>query len=93
MVILLLDQEHMNEMDHSEPVNSTNPTIHFAPVIINGGDGSQLPNLSNNQIVSDNVPDNNIRVNPDIVETQQEEAKPSNDNIFTNNFLIKKLMQ
>ena len=83
--------KQMNENEHSDPVNSTNPTIHFAPVIINGGDVGQM---SNPNMVPDNVPDNNIRVNPDIVETPKEESKSSSDdNIFTNNFLIKKLMQ
>ena len=86
--------KQMNDNEHSEPTNSTNstnPTIHFAPVIINGGDVGQM---SNPNMVPDNVPDNNIRVNPDIVETPKEDTKSSSDdNIFTNNFLIKKLMQ
>ena len=86
--------KQMNDNEHSEPTNSTNstnPTIHFAPVIINGGDVGQM---SNPNMVPDNVPDNNIRVNPDIVETPKEESKSSSDdNIFKNNLLIKKLMK
>ena len=94
-------QEHVSQNGGIKPIENdqTNPTIHFAPVIINGGDVSQIPSTSSSSIaeniIPDVVPEHNIQMKPDIAETQHEDTKSSssNDNIFTNNFLIKKLMQ
>ena len=94
-------QEHVSQNKGIKPIENdqTNPTIHFAPVIINGGDASQIPSASSSSIakniIPDVVPEDNIQMKSDIAETQHEDTKSSssNDNIFTNNFLIKKLMQ
>ena len=94
-------QKHVSQNGGIKPIENdqTNPTIHFAPVIINGGDVSQIPSASSSSIaeniIPDVVPEHNIQMKPELAETQHEDTKSSssNDNIFTNNFLIKKLMQ